>query len=111
MPLITERSSAGCAYPSVKPYGDSLQPPPRIYRSSPAASFSHHSRTLPARSKTPYGLMPRQLLPRTGPLLSKLLPVTMKRAAPIDAALAQWKIVGNALPVYLAYAAASYQLT
>src|SRR4051812_13426644 len=111
MPLIAERSVGGCAYPSVNPYGISLNPPPRMNRPPLPAEFSHHSRTLPARSYTPYTPMLRGAPPRTGDVLSNRLPGTMKRAACVAAARDQWYTVGNDFPANFAYADASYQLT
>src|SRR5262245_38652975 len=81
-----------------------------MYRDAPHA-FQHHSRTLPAMSYVPDGLIPVNLPTGAGPDPCRLLSGSMLAPKSVPAARIQCVTVGRLLPENFANAAASYQLT
>src|SRR6185503_2779004 len=110
-PFVAERSSAGCAHASLNEYSGSFQPPPSRKRLPSPVAFHAHSRTLPARSRTPKRFVLFVEPTRTSPRPARFACAMIWALAHVNATRFQWKIVGRLFSAHAAYAAASYQLT
>src|SRR5258706_12645616 len=111
-PLDAERSRADCAHASLNEYSAVFHAPPRQKRSPPRlVAFHAHSRTLPARSRTPKRCVACVVPTGTRARPARFDCATIWALAHVNATRFQWKIVGRLLSTHAAYAAASYQLT